>query len=93
LIASTTERLKYSLNSQKPGSLTWEKAIEPQETASTVAELARLDPVVQDRTHERQVLGAHLAPLGHDLAVGEPDELALERHRRLRLAARRSSTR
>lgn len=36
LIASTTDRLKYSLNIQKPGSLTWEKAIEPQETASTM---------------------------------------------------------
>src|SRR5690242_15868684 len=36
LIASTTERSKYSLNSQNPGSLTWEKAIEPQQTASTI---------------------------------------------------------
>ncbi len=29
-MASITERLKYSLNSQNPGSLTCEKAIEPQ---------------------------------------------------------------
>jgi len=36
LIASMTDRLKYSLNIQKPGSLTCEKAIDPQETASTM---------------------------------------------------------
>ena len=36
-MASITDRLKNSLNSQKPGSLTCEKAMLPQETANTIS--------------------------------------------------------
>src|SRR5476649_1770304 len=63
LMVSMMVRLKYSLNSQKPGSLTWEKITLPEPTAITIS--SGLAPVVA-------MSGAAIPPAVMAATVAEP---------------------
>ncbi len=66
LMVSPMVRLKYSLNSQKPGSFTWEKMTEPEPTAITIS--SGLTPVVA-------ISGATIPPAVIAATVAEPSAI------------------
>ncbi len=65
-MVSPMVRLKYSLNSQKPGSLTWEKITLPEPTAITIS--SGLTPVVA-------ISGAAIPPAVMAATVAEPSAI------------------
>ncbi|SAI17620.1 Uncharacterised protein [Enterobacter hormaechei] len=65
-MVSPMVRLKYSLNSQKPGSFTWEKITLPEPTAITIS--SGLTPVVA-------ISGATMPPAVIAATVAEPSAI------------------